>query len=84
MSGTKLLTATLDGKMIAYSSETEFVVQVSKSKNSKSGYETRYTIKGNLAQAVMYYSGINVGYGYRKRLLMPSCSKNPVLARQAS
>jgi hypothetical protein len=79
----KLYTNELDGKKIAYSSETEFLVQTSKTKNGKSGYETRYTIKGNLAQAVMYYNMINIGYGYRKRLLMPS-SKKPVLARQAS
>lgn len=80
----KLIETEINGKKIAFSSETEFVVQTSKNKNRKSGYETRATFKGRLVQAVMHYNMINVGQGYRKRLLMPSCSKNPVLARQTS
>ena len=69
----------LDGKRIAYHDSTEFLVQVGKGKSS---YRTSYTIWGNLAKAVMYYIGINLGPGHKKRLLMPSCSHNPVLARQ--
>ena len=74
-----LKTSVLDGKRIAYSSETEFLVQISKGKGS---YRTEYSFKGNLGQACMYYSGLNVHSGYNKRLLMPSASKNPVLARE--
>lgn len=74
-------TATLDGKNIGYSSETEFLIQIGKGKSS---YKTRYAFKGNLEQAVLYYRGLNIGNGYKKRLLMPSCSKNPVLARHFS
>lgn len=69
----------LDGKRIAYHDSTQFLVQVAK---GKSGYRTKYTLVGNLTQAVMYYNGINLGPGYKKRLLMPSCSHNPILARQ--
>ena len=73
---------TLDGKKIGYSSVTEFLVQVGK--GPKGAYKTRYRIVGNLGQAVMYYRGINIGNGFKKRLLMPSCSKNSVLAKAAS
>jgi len=71
----------LDGKKIAYCDQTEFLVQVGK--GSKGSYKTRYSFVGNLRQAVFYYNCINIGNGYKKRLLMPS-SKNPVLARQFS
>lgn len=75
-------TATLDGKKIAYTNQTEFLVQIGR--YSKGSYKTKYRFEGNLEQAVMYYRAINVGRGYKKRLLMSSCSKNPVLAKQAS
>ena len=71
----------LDGKNIAYTDETEFLIQVGKDKGS---YKTKYKFVGKLIQAVIYYRGVNVGNGYKKRLLMPSCSKRPVLARQFS
>lgn len=76
-----LHTGELDGKTISYSSATEFLVQVGRGNGS---YKTRNTVTGNLLQAVMLYRCINVGNGYKKRLLMPSCSKHPVLARQFS
>lgn len=80
---TTLKSATLNGKSIGYSSETVFLVQVSKNRNSKSGYVTKYSFKGELGKACFHYDCINIGNGYRKRLVMPS-SKKPVLARQAS
>jgi hypothetical protein len=55
-------------------------VQVGKGKRS---YKTKYRIVGDLTLAVRYYAGINLGPGFKKRLLMPSCSKNPVLAKQS-
>lgn len=73
--------ATLDGKQVAYSSETEFLVEVGK--GSKGAYKLRNKIKGNLGQAVFLYQGINIGNGYKKRLRAPSMNK-PVLARQFS
>jgi len=73
-------TATLDGKKIAYTDTTQFEVQVGRYKGA---YRTRYAFTGNLHQAVSYYRAINIGNGYKKRLLMPSANK-PVLARQFS
>ncbi len=32
-------------------------------------YRTKYRLE-NWAQAVMYYNGINIGNGYRKRMLV--------------
>jgi hypothetical protein len=78
----KLKTTTLNGKRIAYSSETEFLVQIGR--YSKGSYKTKYNIKGNLTRAVLLYNCINIGRGYKKRLYMPACSKNPILAREAS
>lgn len=76
----RFLTATLDNKRIAYTDETEFLVQVGKGRGS---YSTRYRFTGDLAQAVFYYRGINVGNGYKKRLIAPSFNK-PTLAKQFS
>jgi hypothetical protein len=73
-------TATLDGKRIAYGETTEFLVQIGR---GKSKYETKYTFRGELGRAVMYYNAINIGRGYKKRLVMPNAIR-PVLARAFS
>ncbi len=73
-------TCTVDGKRIAYSSETIFKVQVGKNQGS---YSTRNTFKGDLAQAVLYYNCINIGLGYKKRLISDSL-KPRVIARAFS
>lgn len=67
----------LNGVKIAYSEETEFIVQVGYGKGT---YKTKYRFVGDLVRAVLHFNSINVGRGYKKRLLMPS-SKKPVLAR---
>lgn len=72
---------TLNGKQIAWSSETNFLVQVGR--GAKGGYATRYSFKGDLGKAIFYYESINIGNGYKKRLLMPS-SPRPVLAKERS
>ena len=72
-----LRSAQLDGKQIAFSSETQFKVQVASPKGS---YQTRYSFTGNLGQAVLYFNAINLGYGWRKRLVAPGLNK-PVLAK---
>ena len=77
----QIKTATLDGKRIAYHDMTEFFVQVGY--GSKGSYKNRYRIVGNLGQALLYYKGINIGNGYKKRLYVPSFNK-PILAREAS
>jgi hypothetical protein len=71
----------IDGNNIAYTNQTEFLIQVGKGKGS---YKTISKFIGKFISAVMYYRAINVGNGHKKRLLMPSCSKKPVLARQIS
>jgi hypothetical protein len=76
----KLFNSELDGKNIAYSEETMFLVQLGKGKGA---YQTKWHFKGSLSQAVSYYNGICIGNGYKKRLLMPS-SKKPILAVQRS
>ena len=76
-----LHTATVNGKSISYSSETSFLVQVGK---NSSAYRTRFAFKGNFAQVWAHFASINVGNGFKKRILMPSCSKNPVIASQFS
>jgi hypothetical protein len=77
----ELKTATLDGELIAYSSETTFLVQVGR--YTKGSYATRYSITGNLARAYLYYRSTNIGRGYKKRLVMVGANK-PVLAKAAS
>lgn len=74
-----LHTATIDGKMIAYCSETEFIVQVGKGRGK---YKNVATFKGErgLGQAILTYKGLNVHSGHKKRLFVPSFNK-PVLAR---
>jgi hypothetical protein len=73
-------TATLDGKRIAYTDDTVFEVQVGRHKGK---YTARYSFTGNLHQAVKYYRCINIGNGYKKRLVMPDAMR-PVLARAFS
>lgn len=63
---------------VSYSSATKFLVQVGKHKSGS--YRTKWELTGNLAQAISYYNGINIGNGYKKRLIAPSFNK-PLLAR---
>lgn len=74
----EIKTVTLDGKKLVYTNMTEFLVQIGK---NRSAYRTKWRFVGNIHQAVTYYRGLNVGYGYKKRLLMPS-AKHPVLAKE--
>lgn len=73
--------AFLDGKSVAFHSGTQFLVQIGK--GPKGSYRTRYSFQGNLAQACLYYTGINIGNGFKKRLVMVGANK-PVLARATS
>lgn len=53
--------------MKLYPSSTIFKVEVGKDKGS---YKTRYSFTGDMNQALFYYHGINVGKGYKKRLVI--------------
>lgn len=68
----------LDGKEVAYHEGTEFLVQIGR--YQKGSYKTRYRFVGDLVQAVRWYNGVNIGNGYKKRLISPSLNK-PLLAR---
>ena len=76
----KIITSYLDDESIVYTNSSQFLVQIGR---GKSAYKTRYCITGNLGQAVAYYNGLNIGNGYKKRLICFSLNK-PVLARQFS
>jgi hypothetical protein len=71
----------LNGKTIVYNSATVFMVQVGR--GSKGSYKTNYRFVGNLRQAFMYYDAINIGRGYKKRLIGVGLN-NSVLARETS
>lgn len=73
----KFLENELDGKKIAYSDQTEFLVQIGKGRGA---YKTKYKLIGDLAKAVFYFNCINIGNGFKKRLYAPSMNK-PTLAR---
>lgn len=74
----EIKTVTIDGRKLAYTSETIFLVQLGKNRGA---YRTKYTFKGDPFEAAKYYRALNVGRGYKKRLVMPH-AKNPVLAKQ--
>jgi hypothetical protein len=75
-------TATIDGKHIAYTNDTVFLVEVGK--GSKGSYKVHYRFVGDLRQAAFYYTSINVGNGYKKRLRMATSVSARPLARQFS
>ena len=55
-----------NNKRIAYTNRNVFLVQVGKGRGS---YTTRYRFEGKPFQAIKYYTQINVGNGYKKRLV---------------
>jgi len=52
-----------------------YLVQIGK---NKSKYHTRYVFE-DIKTALFYYAGVNVGYGYKKRLVEKTTKQ--VLAR---
>jgi hypothetical protein len=70
-------TIKINGRSVCYHNETTFIVQVGK---GKSAYKNKYLFKGDIRKAAFYYESINIGNGYKKRLLMSGANK-PVLAR---
>ena len=81
MNPVTLHTVELDGKKIAYCSESVFKVQVGR--YAKGKYKTRWSFKGNFAQALAWYKSINIGNGYKKRLFCDTFNK-PVICKAAS
>lgn len=50
---------------------------------NKGAYKNRYTLH-QAAQAMLYYHGINIGNGYKKRLVKVEDGKRLVVARSFS
>ena len=76
--GDTFSTFTLDGKKIIFHCDALVEVQIGKGKSS---YKTKYTFEPhNFPSAVFHYNGINIGNGYKKRLVCWSLNK-PILAR---
>jgi hypothetical protein len=60
-------TIKINGRSVCYSDTTVFQVQVGK---NKSAYKDRYSFTGDIRKAAFYYECINIGNGFKKRLLM--------------
>lgn len=86
MAQIKLMQAMVNGERIAFSSETVFLVQVSRSKNRKSSFKTVASFKGaEFERMSTHFQGINIHSGHRKRILMTGSSKNNgVIIKQRS
>lgn len=69
-------TFNIDDRLISYGEHTVFLVQVGRGRGS---YRTVARFMGSPMQAVMHYRMINLGNGYKKRLLipLPCCSCCP-------
>ena len=65
----------------AFHSGTQFLVQIGF--GPKGAYKTKYSFTGDLQRAIMHYNCINIGRGYKKRLIAPSMNR-PLLARAFS
>ena len=63
--------------------KTIWQVQVSRSPTTKSGYKNRFTLD-QAAQAIFYYHCINIGRGYKKRLVKLENNKRAIIARATS
>lgn len=76
MNSIKFLEFKLNGKMVICDNNADVLIQVGKGKGS---YKTRWTFKAyEINLALISYKGINIGNGYKKRLVIPSLNK-PIL-----
>ena len=71
----------LDGRVVKYTSESVFHIETGKGK--RASYKPRASFVGNLGQAVAWYRMLNIGYGFKKRLVCWTLPK-PILARSWS
>lgn len=62
-----------NGGRIAFHKDAVICVQVGKDKGK---YETKYTFEAqDFGRAVLYYNGINIGRGFKKRLFCETLNK---------
>lgn len=66
--------------MVAYTDKNWFYVQVGRGKGR---YQNHHRIEGDLPRAVMLYNMLNIGLGYKKRLVCNDFNK-PVIAKHVS
>ena len=57
----------INNKKFIINDKTRFCIQMGK---GRSAYKDRYVFVGELEKALFYYRCINIGYGYKKRLLI--------------
>lgn len=75
--------AMIDDKVVEYTEQARWQVQVAK--GPKGAYGTRWEFNASAGgQACMYYRGLNIGNGYKKRLLILDGGKKTILARCGS
>lgn len=72
-------TINIDEKEIIYFNDTHFLVQVGHGKGS---YKTKHDIIGQPVTALSIYNGINIGNGFKKRLVLKTSIRREVLAKQ--
>lgn len=70
-----------NGVAVAYQSKTLFVIEVGRGTGS---YRVEKCVVGSLYRAMLWYRGINVGLGYKKRLRMLCGRSERTLLRQFS
>lgn len=73
-------TVSLDNKLIAYEDRHLFLVQIGRGKGK---YQNHNRVQGDLPHAVMLYNMLNIGNGYKKRLVCNDFNK-PVIAKYIS
>lgn len=75
-------TIKVNGREVSYSDTTKFLVQVGK--GEKGAYTTRYSFTGDIRKAGFYYECMNIGNGYKKRLVMENNGRKCLLVRALS
>ena len=71
----ELKDVTINGKAYFDNEESEVTVEVGK--GEKGSYKTKYRLKSP-GQAVLYFNGINIGNGYKKRLRLHNRDSKPI------
>ena len=72
----------INGRDFSYSDSTTFLVQVGK--GERGSYNTRYSFTGDINKAAFYYQCINIGNGYKKRLVMENNGSKCLIVRALS
>lgn len=62
-----MLNINIDGKDYSYDSEDVWLVEIGK--GSKGKYQARYSLD-TPHQGMRYFNGVNIGNGYKKRLVL--------------